>query len=181
MQNNFTTFDIHGKGVPEIHHYKELETFLKSLACKKVYDSQKKTIRTSDKPNSLSPKACNSSHVTLSDNYKFDLIRVLKKCFPSLMFRLSGNFIYGPGDAIGEHTNSDDPSDTFYITYATGESSFSYRFSLDDDFIETPDMINGLTLRAFEITSKEPYTFHKVDCKSGYRVSIGLRYIDNDN
>ena len=173
MNQKYTKYDIHGKGVPVLYHVEELESYMKSLATKDVYDKLQRTVRTGV-PNSLSFKAPNSTHVTLSDEEKIKLIPLLKKCFPQLMFRISGNFIYGPGDAIGEHTNADDPSDTLYVAYATGNSKFSYRFSLDEDFIDTPDTINAITLRAFEITSHEPYTFHKVECETGYRVSIGL-------
>jgi hypothetical protein len=179
MNQKLKQYDIHGKGVPKIHNVEELETALKTLATKETYDNLERLVRTGE-PNSLAYKGTNSAHVTLSEKQVIKLIPILKKCFPSLLFRISGKFIYGPGDAIGEHTNADDPSDTLYITYATGESNFSYRFSLDEDFIHTPDVIDGITLRAFEITSKEPYTFHKIECESGYRVSIGLRYTDFD-
>ena len=79
---------------------------------------------------------------------------------------------------MGEHTNKDDATEVMYLTYATGKSKFSYRFSQDDDLIETYDNVNGLTVRTFTLTSSPPYTFHKVDCESGYRVSIGLRYVE---
>lgn len=178
MNQKYTEYDIHGKGVPRLDHVEELEDYMKSLANKDSYDKLKRTVRVG-KPNSMAYKGTNSTHATMSEKDKIRLIPMLKKCFPSLMFRITGNFIYGPGDAIGEHTNADDPSDTLYIVYATGKSKFSYRFSLDDDFIDTHDAVDAITLRAFEITSREPYTFHKAECESGYRVSIGLRYVDS--
>ena len=78
---------------------------------------------------------------------------------------------------MSEHTNADDPGNTMYITYATGESSFSYRFSTDDDFTITPDEKNNITIRTFSVTNEGPFTHHKVDCESGYRLSIGMRYV----
>jgi len=172
----YTEYDIHGKGVPKLQHAGDLEAALKLLSPKRVYDRLEKTVRSGPTdPNA--PHAINASLAKLSDSDIIDLLPVLKKCFPSVRFRVSGKFIYGPGDAIDEHTNSDDPSDVLYITYATGKSKFSYRFSLDDDFIDTYDVVDGITLRAFELTAHEPYTYHKVECESGYRVSIGLRYV----
>ena len=168
-------YDIHGKGVPELHHAEELEEQLKKIATKEMYESFHWRTR-SGTPNSDAPHAVNASNAKISKDIMINLLPLLEKCFPSIVFRITGDYLYGPGDAIDEHTNSNDPSDLLYITYATGESSFSYRFSLDDDFIETPDYKNGLTLRAFTLTSSPPFTYHKVDCKSGYRVSIGLRY-----
>ena len=176
MQVKYTEYDIHGKGVPKLQHAEDLAAALKSLSPKSVYDRLEKTVR-SGALNSDAPHAVNASLAKLSDSDAIDLLPVLKKCFPSLRFRISGKFVYGPGDRIDEHTNSDDPSDTLYITYATGRSKFSYRFSLDDDFIDTYDVVDGITLRAFEITGRSPYTYHKVECESGYRVSIGLRYV----
>lgn len=177
MQVKYIEYDIHGKGVPKLYHIEELEDALKRLSPKTVYDRLEKTIRRGT-PNSNKPHAVNASLAKLSDSDVIALLPTLKKCFPTLRFRISGSFIYGPGDSIDEHTNSNDPSDTLYITYATGESKFSYRHSLDDNFIDTYDVADGITLRAFELTASEPYTYHKVECKSGYRVSIGLRYVD---
>ena len=173
----YTAYDIHGRGVPELYHVDELEAILKRLSTKELYDGFEKTTR-EGKPDSYAPHAINASLAKIPDSEIIDLLPVLKKCFPGLMFRISGNFIYGPGDSIDEHTNSNDPSDVLYITYATGKSKFSYRFSLEDNFTDTKDVVNGITLRAFELTSREPYTFHKVECESGYRESIGLRYVN---
>ena len=177
MQVKYTEYDIHGKGVPKLQHAKELEAVLKRLTPKSVYDRLEKTVRHGN-PNPNAPHAVNASLAKLSDSDVIELLPTLKKCFHALRFRISGKFIYGPGDSIDEHTNSNDPSNTLYITYATGESKFSYRFSLDDDFVDTYDVVDGITLRAFEITAYKPYTYHKVECKSGYRVSIGLRYVE---
>lgn len=176
MQTKYTEYDIHGEGVPKLQHAEDLEAALKALSPKNVYDRLEKAVR-SGPPNSNATHAVNASLAKLSDTDVIGLLPVLKRCFPSLRFRVSGQFIYGPGDCIDEHTNSDDPSNTLYITYATGKSKFSYRFSLDDDFIDTYDVVDGITLRAFEITNRAPYTYHKVECESGYRVSIGLRYV----
>jgi hypothetical protein len=173
----YTEYDIHGKGVPKLHHADCLESFLKGLSTKEVYDRLEKTVR-SGPIDSFAPHAVNASLAKLDTSDVIELVPILKKCFPDLTFRVSGNFIYGPGDAIDEHTNSNDPSDTLYITYATGKSKFSYRHSLDDDFIDTHDVVNGITLRAFELTAHPPFTFHKVECEDGYRVSIGLRYVN---
>ena len=106
-----------------------------------------------------------------------EIIRLLKRCFPNITFRLSGFFLYGPGDYMSEHTNSNDPGNTMYITYATGESSFSYRFDPSEEFTKTEDAIDDITLRTFSLTAEGPFTHHKVDCESGYRLSIGMRYV----
>jgi len=175
-QIKYTEYDIHGKGVPAPIHVDELEDFLKKLSTQDTYNKYEKFSRTGES-DSYDFHAANSSHVKIPDSTIIPLLSILKKCFPTILFRISGQFIYGPGDGIDEHTNANDPSDVMYITYATGKSCFSYRFSPDDDFIDTYDNINGLTLRAFTATSIEPYTHHKVQCESGYRVSIGLRYV----
>ncbi len=177
MKVKYTEYDIHGKGVPKLHHAEKLEAVLKRLTPKSVYDRLEKTVRRGN-PNPNASHPVNASLTELSDLDVIELLPTLKKCFPTLRFRISGKFIYGPGDSIDEHTNSNDPSNTLYITYATGESKFSYRHSLDEDLIDTYDVTNGITIRAFEITAREPYTYHKVECKSGYRVSIGLRYVE---
>lgn len=181
MQNTsqikYTEYNIHGKGVPAPLYVEELESTLKSFANKEAYDSGDKCDRSGD----LDPYAyyaANSKNSRIADSYLVThLVPTLKKCFPNLIFRVTGNFIYGPGDAIDEHTNSNDPSDVMYITYATGKSKFSYRYSQEEPLIDTYDKVNGLTLRAFTITESEPFTFHKVECESGYRVSIGIRYV----
>ena len=105
-------------------------------------------------------------------------IRLIKKCFPNITFRLTGFFLYGPGDYMSEHTNADDPGNTMYITYATGKSSFSYRFHPSEELIKTEDTIDDITVRTFSVTSEGPFTHHKVDCESGYRLSIGIRYVE---
>jgi hypothetical protein len=178
MQKRYTNYNIHGKGVPELFHVEKLENALKEFSTEAVYNTLEKINRVGT-PNSSSNHAINASLRRLDNDTLIKLLPVLKECFPNLLFRVSGKFVYGPGDAIDEHTNFLDPSNTLYITYATGKSSFSYRYSLDDEFITTYDDVDGITLRAFELTGKAPYTFHKVVCESGYRVSIGLRYVIN--
>ena len=176
-QIKYTEYDIHGKGVPAPIHVDELENLLKIFANKEAYDNGDKCNRSGD----LDPYAyyaVNSKNSRIVDDYLIThLVPTLKKCFPNLIFRVTGNFIYGPGDGLDEHTNANDPSDVMYITYATGKSKFSYRYSQEEPLIDTYDKVNGLTLRAFTLTESEPFTFHKVECESGYRVSIGIRYV----
>lgn len=172
----YTEYDIHCKGVPELHYAHELIIALKKFAMKDSYD--KFDIMDRSGPiNPYSYHAINSRHAKIPDSEVIQIIPLLKRCFPKITFRISGQFIYGPGDKIDEHTNANDPTDVLYITYATGKSKFSYRYDINDDFIDTYDIINGITLRAFTVTSNQPYTFHKVECESGYRVSLGLRYV----
>ena len=168
-------YDIHGKGIPKLINADLLKEHLKSMATKEMYEMSKKIRRTGE-PNPDATHAVNTSNAEIPKNYRFELIPLLEKCFPNLTFLMAGYFLYGPGDGIDEHTNSNDPSDVLYITYATGESSFSYRYSQDEELIKTEDAKDDITLRAFTLTSKPPYFYHKVDCKSGYRISIGLRY-----
>lgn len=176
-QIKYMEYDIHGKGVPAPLHVDELEKLLKSVANKETYDSGEKSFRSGD-PDPYTNYAVNARTTYISnDNIINKFVPTLKKCFPNLIFRVTGNFIYGPGDGIDEHTNANDPSDAMYITYATGKSKFSYRYSQEEPLIDTYDKVNGLTLRAFTLTESEPFTFHKVECESGYRVSIGIRYV----
>jgi len=177
---NYTEYDISDIGIPKPLYVEELESTLKSFANKETYDKyfDDKLIRSENKADPYAYRAMNSRSARIPGLEQLrTLFPVLKKSFPKLMFRVTGHFIYGPGDGIDEHTNADDPTNTMYITYATGKSKFSYRFSPNDEFIDTYDNINGLTLRTFEITSKPPFIHHKVECESGYRVSIGLRYV----
>jgi len=176
-QIKYTEYDIHGKGVPAPIHVDQLENLLKSFANKETYDNGDKCNRSGDL-DPYSYYAVNSKNTRITnDDIITHLAPTLKKCFPNLAFRITGNFIYGPGDGIDEHTNANDPSDVMYITYATGKSKFSYRYSQEEPLIDTYDDINGLTLRAFTLTDSKPFTFHKVECETGYRVSIGIRYV----
>ena len=174
---NYISYNIHNEGAPTPLYPSELEECLKKLANKETYDECQ--LRTTEgNHNSYAPRALNSKLCEINHNKIIPFIfPALKRSFPNLNFRLSGNFIYGPGDFMCEHTNRDDPTKVLYLTYATGKSKFSYRFSLNDDFIDTHDALNGLTLRAFTVTGSEPFTFHKIECESGYRVSIGIRYV----
>jgi len=176
---SYTEYDICDIGVPKPVKTQELEEALKPFACKEVYDKYIRDIdiRSGNKVSPYDIKASNSISAKIPDSDLIRLFPILKKAFPGLQFRISGQFIYGPGDGISEHTNANDPANVIYITYATGKSKFSYRFSPNNDFIDTYDNINGLTLRSFVASSNEPFTHHKVECESGYRVSIGLRYV----
>ena len=176
MQTKYTEYDIQGKGIPKLKHPELLEKYLSQFANEAVYNSLNK-LKKSGTPNSDAYHPVNSRLAELGTGQVLDLIPTLEKCFPNLVFRISGHFVYGPGDFIDEHTNSNDASNVMYITYATGKSSFSHRFSLEEELIKTEDTINGLTIRTFYSDKQSP-TYHKVDCKSGYRVSIGLRYAE---
>ena len=178
----YTKYNIHNKGVPTLHNIDELESYLKKLASKEYYDKSDwcKTERSGD-PDPFAVKAMNTKLVKGPTSDLIEILPILKKSFPQLAFRVSGHHLYGPGDYIDEHTNSNDPSYVMYITYATGKSKFSYRFSPDEDFIDTYDRVNGITLRAFKVTRYAPFCHHKVECESGYRISIGLRYADTKN
>ncbi len=173
----YTTYNIHGKGVPEPLYPDELHDLLKQYANKKTYDNSKQIVK-NGKHKANASHAINGKVSEIKETTIISILPALKKSFPNLNFRLSGHFIYGPSDFMGEHTNKDDATEVMYLTYATGKSKFSYRFSQDEPFIDTYDNIDGLTIRAFTASAREPYTFHKVDCESGYRVSIGLRYIN---
>lgn len=176
MKKKYTEYDIHGKGVPKLQEEEVLKEYLSRFATKKAYDSFDK-LKKSGIPDSNNPHPVNSQLTQIGVGTQLELLPILERCFPSLRFRISGNFVYGPGDFIDEHTNSDDASYVMYITYATGVSSFSYRFSLDEEKIKTYDTINNLTIRTFYSDIQTP-TYHQVDCESGYRVSIGLRYAE---
>ena len=169
-------YDISGKGVPQLIRSDLLKASLKKFANKDYYDN----LSISERDDKIDPYSSHgdSTRMRLIDSSdRKEIIRLLKKCFPNITFRLTGFFVYGPDDYMSEHTNSDDPGNAMYITYATGESSFSYRFHPSEEFIKTKDVIDDITLRAFSLKSEGPFTHHKVDCKSGYRVSIGMRYV----
>lgn len=172
-------FDIHGKGVPmpDPNEIDTLLDLLKGFANKEAYDKAE-TIERDRRP--IDPTANHSDYVHMKSVSMIDrlhMIPSLKKCFPNLLFRITGHFIYGPGDFIDTHTNRYDPSDVLYINYTTGTSGFDYCFGGIDNFTVTEDLKDGITMRAFSITDKHPFTFHKAYCKEGYRVSIGLRYV----
>jgi hypothetical protein len=175
--DSFTQFNIHGLGVPEVQHLDELTELMASFASKEAYDAMD-VIERDDKFDVNANHASKVRMRSISMRSRMFIIPVLRKCFPTLMFRISGHFVYGPGDFIGEHTNLLDPSKVLYLTYATGDSGFDYRYDVNDEFTKTKDLQNGITLRAFELTDKSPYTYHKAYCNDGYRVSIGLRYED---
>ena len=172
----YKEYDISGKGVPHLANDDLLKSSLKKFANEDYYNS----LHINERDGEIDPYSCYGDSVRMRLIHSSDrkeIIRLLKKCFPKITFRLSGFFIYGPGDYLSEHTNSNDPGNTMYITYATGESSFSYRFHPSEEFVKTEDAIDDITLRAFSLKSEGPFTHHKVDCKSGYRVSIGMRYV----
>ena len=169
-------YDINGKGIPTLENKELLLNEFKKLANEEYYNTLDLSHRDYDiNPHSAHGDKVNMRPIDTGD--RRSVIKLLKKCFPSITFRLTGFFLYGPGDYMSEHTNADDPGNTMYITYATGESSFSYRFSTDDDFTVTPDEKDDITIRTFSVTSEGPFTHHKVDCESGYRLSIGMRYV----
>jgi hypothetical protein len=176
----YIKYDISNQYFPDpiLKHLPELELALKKFAIKEVYDDYEKDI-TEGVENPYSIFAPSGRCALIPDSELMDLAIPIKKCFPSLLFRWSGNFIYGPGDTLSEHTNANDSTNTMYITYATGNSKFSYRHSVKEEFIDTYDMVNGITLRSFK-PGNNPYVFHKVNCESGYRVSIGIKYIKEE-
>lgn len=174
---NYIKYDISNQYFPDpiLEHLTELELALKKFATKEVYDDYEKDVEIGDE-NPYSFWSPISRHALIPDSELMNLAIPIKRCFPSLLFRWSGNFVYGPGDMQSEHTNANDSTNTMYITYATGKSKFSYRHSIDEEFIDTYDVVDGITLRSFK-TGTDPYVFHKVNCETGYRVSIGIRYI----
>ena len=170
------SYDINGKGVPVLVNDDLLKAALKKLATEEYYN----TLPKNERDKEIDPYSAHGDSVKMRRIHSSDrreLIRLIKKCFPNITFRLTGFFLYGPGDYMSEHTNADDPGNTMYITYATGESSFSYRFSTDNDFTVTADEKDDITIRTFSVTGEGPFTHHKVDCESGYRLSIGTRYV----
>ena len=172
----YESYDINGKGVPVLVNGDLLKAELKKLATEEYYA----TLSKNERDEKIDPYSAHGDSVKMRRIHSSDrreLIRLIKKCFPNITFRLTGFFLYGPGDYMSEHTNADDPGNTMYITYATGESSFSYRFSTDDDFTVTADEKDDITIRTFSVTGEGPFTHHKVDCESGYRLSIGTRYV----
>ena len=176
---NYTEYDISNIGVPKPVHIEKLQSALKAFANKESYDKffKEECTQSGVESNPYAIKGMNSRSAFIPRLELLPLFRLLKECFPNLIFRVTGNFIYGPGGGVDEHTNANDPTNTMYITYATGKSKFSYRFSPEDDFTDTYDNVDGLTLRTFLVTSQPPFVHHKVECESGYRVSIGLRYV----
>ena len=98
-------YDIHGKGVPKLVDAELLKKHLKSMATKEMYEMSKK-IRRTGKPNPDAPHAINTSNAEIPKGHRFEMIPLLEKCFPNLTFFMAGYFIYGPGDAIDEHTNN---------------------------------------------------------------------------
>ena len=174
-------YDIHGKGVPtpDPEGVKDLLDLLKKFASKEEYDKAE-VIESDIRP--IDPTANHADYVhmkSISMIERLGMIPVLKKAFPNLMFRITGHFIYGPGDFVDTHTNRYDPSDVLYINYSTtGDSGFDYCIGGIDDFVKTTDAKENITLRAFSLTDRDPFTFHKAYCNSGYRVSIGIRYVE---
>jgi len=172
----YKEYDISENGVPHLENIDLLKNSLKKIANEDYYNS----LPINKRDGEINPYSCHGDLARMRLIHSSDrkeIIRLLKKCFPKITFRLTGFFIYGPGDYLSEHTNSNDPGNTMYITYATGESSFSYRFHPSEEFIKTEDAIDGITLRTFSLNSEGPFTHHKVDCENGYRTSIGLRYV----
>jgi len=172
----YKSYDIGKRGVPLLVDGDLLKTKFEKLATKEYYNA----LSANERDGKIDPYSALGDSVKMRPNHSSDqkeISRLLKRCFPNITFRLSGFFIYGPGDYMSEHTNSNDPGNTMYITYATGESSFSYRFDPSEEFVKTSDMKNDITLRTFSLTGEGPFTHHKVDCESGYRLSIGMRYV----
>ena len=180
MSYDHIEYSINGKQILSPLYPDELKNILKKWANEKSYDND--CYAGSKLGNDLNPYADHPANAKLHFIRDEKIINIivpaLKRSYPNLNFKVTGHFIYGPGDFMDEHTNISNPSNVMYLTYATGKSKFSYRFSQDDDLIETYDNIDGLTVRTFTLTSSPPYTFHKVDCESGYRVSVGLRYVE---
>lgn len=173
----YESYDINGKGVPVLVNGDLLKAALKKLATEEYYG----TLSKNERDKEINPYSAHGDSVKMRRICSSDqrgLIRLIKKCFPNITFRLTGFFLYGPGDYMSEHTNADDPGNTMYITYATGKSSFSYRFHPSEELIKTEDVIDDITIRTFSVTNKGPFTHHKVDCESGYRLSIGIRYVE---
>ena len=172
----YKKIDISSKGIPHLANYDLLKSSLKKFANEEYYSGLPINKREGE-INPYSHQGDLSSMRFMHTSDRKEIIRLLKKCFPNITFRLSGFFIYGPGDYLSEHTNADDPRNTMYITYAAAESSFSYRFHPSEEFIKTEDAIDDITLRTFSLKSEGPFTHHKVDSENGYRVSIGMRYV----
>jgi hypothetical protein len=84
----------------------------------------------------------------------------------------SGNWIYGPGDYQGWHTNSDVLGQRLYISWASEDKKSGMKFFINDTIIDSPDN-KGWNIRLFN-----PPVWHMVysDC---IRASIGFIFSNN--
>lgn len=79
----------------------------------------------------------------------------------------SGNWIYGPGDYQGWHTNSDVLGQRLYISWASEDKKSGMRFYVNDAIIDSPDN-KGWNIRLFN-----PPVWHMV-YSNCIRASIGF-------
>jgi hypothetical protein len=79
----------------------------------------------------------------------------------------SGNWIYGPGDYQGWHTNSDVLGQRLYVSWASEDKKSGMKFYINETIIDSPDN-KGWNIRLFN-----PPVWHMVysDC---LRTSIGF-------
>jgi hypothetical protein len=84
----------------------------------------------------------------------------------------SGNWIYGPGDYQGWHTNSDVLGQRLYVSWASENKKSGMKFFVNDTIIDSPDN-KGWNIRLFN-----PPIWHMVysDC---IRASIGFIFSNN--
>jgi len=84
----------------------------------------------------------------------------------------SGNWIYGPGDYQGWHTNSDVLGQRLYVSWASENKKSGMKFFVNDTIIDSPDN-KGWNIRLFN-----PPVWHMVysDC---IRASIGFIFSNN--
>lgn len=97
------------------------------------------------------------------------------RAFPEYDPVVSGHFYYPPGGYMSWHTNSDQPYKRVYVTFADKPGKSFFRYKHGGEIVTEWDK-EGVNIRVFEATDKEPLFWHCVfsDCN---RVSFGFRLI----
>ena len=93
----YKEYDISGKGVPQLIRSDLLKASLKKFANKDYYDN----LSISERDDKIDPYSSHgdSTRMRLIDSSdRKEIIRLLKKCFTNITFRLTGFFVYGPDD-----------------------------------------------------------------------------------
>ena len=100
----------------------------------------------------------------------------MKELYPDRQVVGSGHYYYPKTGYMGWHTNSNQPDDRLYITYASEDKKSFFRYYVDGKVVTDYDN-KGFNFRTFSLSDKEPYFWHCVGSECD-RFSFGYRLVN---
>ena len=117
-----------------------------------------------------------SNKFTFSVQVTNKLLHIVKELYPDRQVVGSGHYYYPKTGYMGWHTNSNQPDDRLYITYASEDKKSFFRYYVDGKVVTDYDN-KGFNFRTFSLSDKEPYFWHCVGSECD-RFSFGYRLVN---